>query len=64
MHDDPELDLRVWIKPWGQIIEERRRSLNFIQKRLKIDPTRDDALALLRSKYREFIPQSIADESA
>ena len=58
IHDDPDMDLRIWVRHWGGIIEDRRRSLDFIKKHLDVDPSREEALGLLRSKYAKYLPDS------
>ncbi|MET8407382.1 ATP-binding protein [Streptomyces sp. NPDC005195] len=62
IHDDDDLDLRIWVKHWGSIIEERRRALHFYQDKLQVDPTRDDAIEFLRRKYAQFLPGGIQGE--
>lgn len=61
IYDDEELDLRVWIRHWGGIIEDRRRSLHFAKNLLQIDPEREEALDALRKKYPEFVPEAVLD---
>ncbi|MFG1668765.1 ATP-binding protein [Streptomyces sp. Y7] len=62
IHEDDDLDLRIWVKHWGAIIEERRRALHFYQDKLQVDPTRDEAIDFLRRKYAQFLPGSIQGE--
>ncbi|WP_405672674.1 ATP-binding protein [Streptomyces canus] len=64
IHDDDDLDLRIWVKHWGAIIEERRRALHFYQEKLQVDPSRDDAIDFLRRKYAQFLPESVQGEEA
>lgn len=64
IHDDPDMDLRIWIRHWGGIIEDRRRGLDFIKKHLEVDPSREDALNLLRSKYAKYLPDVLLDEES
>ncbi|MEU5964433.1 ATP-binding protein [Micromonospora parva] len=58
IHDDDELDLRIWIKDWGWLIEERRRALHFIRDRLVLNSSTDDGIELLRQKHAEYLPES------
>ncbi|MFG1919745.1 ATP-binding protein [Micromonospora sp. NPDC048898] len=58
IHDDDELDLRIWIKDWGRLIDERRRALYFIRDRLVLNSSTDHGIELLRQKHAEYLPES------
>jgi hypothetical protein len=64
IHDDDEIDMRIWVRQWGSIIEERRRSLHFFQDQLNLDPTRSEALEFLQRKHAQFLPSSVADAAS
>jgi histidine kinase/DNA gyrase B/HSP90-like ATPase len=59
IHDDPDMDLRIWIRHWGGIIEDRRRGLHFAKEQIAIDPSREAALDDLRLRYPEFLPDEV-----
>lgn len=61
IHDDEELDLRVWIRRWGSLIEERRRALHFYREKLELDPARDQAIEYLKRKHAQFLPESLSE---
>ncbi|GAB3055072.1 ATP-binding protein [Intrasporangium mesophilum] len=59
IHDDPDMDLRIWIRHWGGILEDRRRALHFAKAQLDLDPDKEEALTALRQKYPQFLPDSL-----
>jgi hypothetical protein len=56
VHDDSEYDMKIWIKPWSQIITECEGRLNFFQEQLQYRATREDALAYLKTQYNKYLP--------
>ncbi len=52
--DNDELRLRVWVKTWGQLLEENRARLQFMQERLGYQPDYEDALQRLKLRYAEL----------
>ncbi|MGW5241880.1 ATP-binding protein [Monashia sp. NPDC004114] len=58
IHDDPDMDLRIWIRHWGGILEDRRRALHFAKAQLDLDPGKEEALDALRQRYPQFLPDS------
>lgn len=58
LHDDDELDLRIWIKHWGSLIEDRRKALHFIKNRLVINTSTNSGIELLKRKHAEYLPPS------
>lgn len=55
--DNQELRLRVWVKTWGQVLEENRARLQFMQERLGYQPDYEDALQKLKLRYAELFAQ-------
>lgn len=49
--DNDEPRLRVRVKTWGQLLEENRGRLQFVQERLGYEPDHEDALHRLKLKY-------------
>ncbi len=52
--DTNELGLRVWVKTWGQVLDENRARLQFVQDRLGYQPDYEDALQRLKLRYAEL----------
>lgn len=64
MKSAPDTNVRVWVRTWGEIIEDCRRRLSFFQERLQHDPSLDEARAYLARQHGEVIPQGLFDEES
>jgi hypothetical protein len=51
--------LQVWVKSWGQVIEECRGRLRFFQERLSYLSSKDSALAYLRATHEKYLPHTL-----
>jgi hypothetical protein len=60
--DAPGAKVRVWVRDWGQIIEDAKRRLNYFQKSLQHDPSLDDARDYLRRNHADVIPEGLLIE--
>jgi hypothetical protein len=54
-----DVNVRIWAKTWGQIIEDARHRLKFVRRQLNYASGRDEAIEYLHERYREFIPQPL-----
>lgn len=54
-YDEP--DVQIWVRTWGEIIEECRGRLQFYQKQLGYQPDREAALKYLQSINPDYIPE-------
>lgn len=64
--DAPGAKVRVWVRDWGQIIDDAKRRLDYFQKSLQHDPSLEDARNYLRRNHGDIIPEGLltdADES-
>jgi hypothetical protein len=55
---------QVWVKSWGQVIEECRGRLRFFQERLNYLSSRDAALEYLRATHEKYLPTTARNEAA
>jgi len=55
----PGAKVRVWVRDWGQIIDDARRRLDYFQKSLQHDPSLDDARDYLRRNHGDVIPEGL-----
>ena len=60
-HED--LGLRIWVKTWGQVIEDCRARLRFFQERLNYVADEDSGLEYLRRVHAKYLPKGLAEES-
>lgn len=59
----PHAKVRVWVRTWGEIIEDARRRLSYFQDQLQHDPSFDEAREYLRTNHANVIPQTLLDDS-
>lgn len=62
VHDDNEANLRVWALEWGEIIENCRHRLKYVQEALGHEATEQTALDYLRETYEKYLPENLAGE--
>lgn len=61
--DAPGAKVRVWVRDWGQIIDDAKRRLDYFQKSLQHDPSLDDARDYLRRNHGDVIPEGLLDDA-
>lgn len=54
----------IGIKTWGEILDENRSRLQFVQEKLEHNADEGQALSYLQEKHREFLEGVIISESA
>lgn len=57
--DAPGAKVRVWVRDWGEIIDDAKRRLDYFQKSLQHDPSLDDARDYLRRNHGDVIPEGL-----
>lgn len=60
----PGAKVRVWVRDWGQIIDDAKRRLDYFQKSLQHDPSLDDAREYLRRNHGDVIPEGLLNEES
>jgi len=58
LHEDADRRLTIWVKTWGQIIEECRGRMAFFQKELQYRADRDSGLEYLRATHAKYLPDT------
>lgn len=64
VYDDAELNITVWAKSWGEVINDARARLSFVNQQLSYEATRDTAKSYLNKAHARFIPPLAAQLSA
>lgn len=54
----------IWVKSWGEIIQENQARLNFVQKQLQYKASAVSGLEFLRATYEKYIPKKDEAEKA
>lgn len=62
VHDNAEQNIRVWIKSWGEIINDAKARLHFLSKQLSYEADQDSAKAYLNQAHSKFIPLNMLNE--
>ena len=56
--------VRVWVKSWGEILDEAARRLEVHKKNLNHDPSTEHAIEYLRREHWDVIPDELRGEAA
>jgi hypothetical protein len=59
LHDDEEQRIKIWVKSWGQIIEDCRARLTFFQEKLQYAANQDSGLAYLQRTHDKYLPKGL-----
>jgi hypothetical protein len=59
LYEDDEGRITVWVRTWGQIIEDCRGRLEFFQKQLEYSADKDSALEFLRKTHDKYLPKNV-----
>lgn len=63
--DAPGATVRVWVRTWGQIINEARHRLDYFRNELQHDPSLEEAKEYLRRQHSDVVPEALlAEEDA
>lgn len=60
--DDPALHgitVRVWVKTWGELIDDGKRRLEYFRANLRSNPSMDDARRYLATHHADVIPAGL-----
>jgi hypothetical protein len=55
IYDDDQLRISIWVKTWGQLIDECKSRMRFLQEKLGYTPDRDSSLAHLSTTYQKYL---------
>jgi hypothetical protein len=56
IHDDSDIDMKIWVKTWAQVLDACKGRLHFFQQSLEYDSTRSDAMEYLNELYASYLP--------
>jgi hypothetical protein len=57
--DDSELNITVWAKTWGQLIQDCKGRLNFFKKHLDYEADRESAKEYLQKAHEKYLPTTV-----
>jgi hypothetical protein len=61
VYESDDAAIQVWVKSWGELIEDASHRMKFFQTALNLQATRDDGVASLRRRHAEFIPPNLRE---
>lgn len=62
--DNAEQNITVWAKTWGEVINDARARLRFVNEQLAYQADNDSAKAYLNKAHARFIPNSESQETS
>ena len=60
VYDDDQLRISIWVKTWGQLVNECKSRMQFVEEKLNYNPDRDSSLAHLNRTYQKYLPDLFA----
>jgi hypothetical protein len=62
LDDYEDVNVRIWARTWGQVIQDARHRLKFLRGQLQYTSGRDQALEYLRTRHRAYVPEPLREE--
>jgi hypothetical protein len=59
VYEADDIDIQVWVKTWGEVIEDAAHRMKFFQRALNVQATRDQGVEYLRQRHAEFVPEPL-----
>ena len=60
LFQDDEQRVTIWVKTWGQVVNDCKSRLQFFAEKLSYAPDRDSSLAHLKTTYRKYLADLFA----
>lgn len=57
-------NVSIWVKTWGQVLDENRARLQFFQERLEYEADKGASLEFLQKTYAQFLQGVLVEEPA
>jgi len=55
-------NVSIWVKTWGQVLDENRARLQFFQERLEYEADKGASLEFLQERYAQFLQGVLVEE--
>jgi hypothetical protein len=59
LDDYEDVNVRIWAKTWGQIIQDATHRLKFVRQQLEYTSGRDDAIQYLHERHQAYVPEPL-----
>lgn len=60
--EDDEQRITIWVKTWGQVLQECKGRLRFFQDHLKYAADNESGLAYLRDAHAKYLPKAVLED--
>lgn len=60
-YEPEDAPIQVWVKTWGEVIEDAEHRMKFFQKALNVQATRDQGVDYLRRRHAELVPEALSE---
>jgi hypothetical protein len=54
-------NVRIWVRTWADILNGCKHRLKFVRDKLEYDPDADQAVAYLRDRYPDYVPDPFVE---
>jgi hypothetical protein len=59
VYEADDIEIQVWVKTWGEVIEDAEHRMKLFQKALNVQASHDDGVEYLRERHAEFVPEPL-----
>ena len=59
LDDYEDVNVRIWAKTWGQIIQDATHRLKFVRQQLEYTSGRDQAIQYLHERHQDYVPDPL-----
>lgn len=63
-YEPEDAPIQVWVKTWGEVIEDAEHRMKFFQQALNVQATRDQGVDYLRRRHAELVPEALSEAEA
>jgi hypothetical protein len=56
-------NVSIWVKTWGQVLDDNRARLQFFQERLEYEADKGASLEFLQERYAQFLQGVLVEEA-
>ena len=60
-YEPEDAKIQVWIRTWGEVIEDAEHRMRFFQQALNVQATRDQGVEYLRRRHAAFVPEALLE---
>lgn len=62
LDDYDDVNVRIWVKTWGQIIQDATHRMKFVRQQLEYSSGRDESIQYLHERHQDYVPEPLRVE--